>query len=126
MSPDTNTIYLIENDSTIEDIQADIDSLDAQVQDLTNYLGHIVVSTPITISTWDTNSSGDYYTAGYGYKADVAVSGCTSEHTGDVIFDITTAATGNIAPVFETGTDKITIYSRTNDAAYIDRIEVWK
>lgn len=125
-TPDTNTLYIIEDDTTIDEIQASIDALDAQVADMAEYLDRIVVSDRQTVSTWDSNSSGEFYDAGYLYKADITVSGCTSDHTGEVIFAIGTAATGNLASVFETGTNKITIYSRTNDTAYVDRIEVYK
>jgi len=125
ITPSANTIYIIEDETTLDDIKASIEALNAEVEDLAGYINHIVVSERQTVSTWETNSSGEFYDAGYLYKADITVSGCTSEHTGDIIFAIGTAATGNLASVFETGTDKITIYSRSNDTAYVDRIEVW-
>lgn len=123
---DANTFYIIEDDATISDLQANIDAVDAKVDDLSDFLDHIVIDTRTTVSSWSSISSGEFYTAGYRYKADVTVTGCTSDHTGDVVFSVGTASSGNVAPVFETGANKITIYSKLNSTAYIDRIEVWR
>ncbi len=84
----------------------------------------IVINTQTTVSGWVANSSGAYYTAGYVYKKVVPVPGCTAAMTGDVIFNIASASTGYLAPTFDTGEDSITVYSKTNDTATIDRIEV--
>lgn len=124
---DNDTFYIIEDDTTIDDLQANVDVIEAQVAGLTEYLDRIKITEQQTISSWTSNGSGnDYYTAGYRYKANITVTGCTSNHTGEVIFNVRTAAVGNVAPEFETGTNQITIYSKTNETAYIDRIEVWR
>lgn len=124
---DNDTFYIIEDDSTIDDLQANIDAVDEQVQELRDYLDHIVISTQTTVSasSWSAISSGEFYNAGYRYKANITVTGCTENHTGNIILNVGTAVTGNIAPVFETGANKITIYSKLNQQAKIDRIEVW-
>ena len=127
VTKDADTFYIIEDDATISDINANIENLDAKIDDLADFIDRITVTTQQTISSWTANGSGnDFYDAGYRYKADVTVTGCTTDHTGEIVFNVKTAAAGNVAPVFETGTNKITVYSKISATAYIDRIEVWR
>lgn len=122
---DADTFYIIDDNTAIDDIKSDVDAIEAQVADLAGFIDRITITTQQTVSSWTSNGSGnDFYTAGYRYKADVTVTGCTIDHTGEIILNVRTAASAKVATVFETGTDKITIYSKTNATAYIDRIEV--
>ena len=84
----------------------------------------VVVSSPVTISSWTANSSGEYYSSGYVYKAEIAVPGCKASWTGNILFSISSASSGKLAPCFETGDGNITVYSKTNASAVIQRIEV--
>ncbi|MBQ6053042.1 MAG: hypothetical protein IJL30_07160 [Clostridia bacterium] len=96
-------------------------------RDLEQALNHedrVVITTATTVSSWTANSSGTYYNAGYVYKAEITVPGCKNSYTGGVIFGPTSASSGALAPSFETGTNTITIYSKTQTTVTINRIEV--
>ena len=89
-----------------------------------NHVDSIVIKGPLTVSSWTSSPSGAYRTAGYTYKKDITVTGCKSSWTGDVIFDVSSVSAGNISPCFETSDDKITVYSKKNVSATVERIEV--
>lgn len=94
------------------------------IEQALNHEDRVVITTATTVSSWTANSSGEYYNAGYVYKADITVPGCKDSYTGDVIFDPASASSGALAPSFETGTNTITIYSKTQTTVTINRIEV--
>lgn len=79
----------------------------------------------VYIDSWTPVTDGAFYAYGYAYYARVTLPGCTELHTGDVVPSLQTALSGDLAPIFETCQGFVRIYSKTNNAAVIKRIEVW-
>ena len=64
--------------------------------------------------------------ADYGYQCDIACSGVTASMYAEVVFAPSQATSGNYAPVCETFTDKVRIYSKVNASITIPTILIEK
>lgn len=64
--------------------------------------------------------------ADYGYQCDIACSGVTASMYAEVVFAPGQATSGNYAPVCETFTDKVRIYSKVNTSITIPTILIEK
>ena len=63
-----------------------------------------------TSITWAEDTT--YTDLGYIYKAELPASGVTAAMTAQVTFDMVSAASGNIAPICETGAGIITVWAK--------------
>ena len=76
--------------------------------------------TNVTASSWVSDST---YTD-YGYKCELSLTGVTATMYATVTYGVTEATSGNYAPVCDTGTGTVTIYSKVNDSITIPTIIV--
>ena len=60
--------------------------------------------------TWAEDTT--YTDLGYIYKAELPASGVTAAMTAQVTFDMVSAASGNVAPICETGAGIITVWAK--------------
>ena len=63
-----------------------------------------------TSITWAEDTT--YTNLGYVYKAELPAVGVTAAMTAQVTFDMVSAASGNVAPICETGANTITVWSK--------------
>lgn len=78
--------------------------------------------TNLTASAWV--SSTTY--ADYAYQCDVACAGVTSDDFAEVVFGLTDSTSGNYAPLCETLTDTVRIYSKSDATITIPTIIITK
>ena len=69
----------------------------------------------VAASAWASDSTY----AAYPYAASVACSGVTANHVPEVVFGVTEAASGNFAPVAQSGSGTVKIYAATKPTAAI-------
>ena len=79
--------------------------------------GHIF--TNVSASDWE----ADVTYSDYGYACVLACTGITSSSVVEVIFGAAEAVSGDYAPICESGTDTVTIYSKVNTAITIPTIK---
>lgn len=77
--------------------------------------------TNVSASNWIYDLT--YSSYGYFYKCDLACQGVTSSKLMEVIFDVNEATSGDYAPICESGTDKVTIYSKVQQSFTIPVIK---
>ena len=69
-------------------------------------------------SAWvDDTAYGDYP-----YRCDITCNGVTAENYAEVVFSLEQATAGSYAPVCETGTDKVSVWSADNTSITIPTI----
>ena len=68
------------------------------------------LSFTFSLITWAEDTT--YTDLGYVYKAELPASGVTAAMTAQVTFDMVSAASGNVAPICETGANTITVWSK--------------
>ena len=71
-----------------------------------------IILTSTTVASWASDTT--YTSLGFIYKGTINVSGCTSSHSANVTFDLTTATSGKVAPICETGTDVVYVWAKEN------------
>lgn len=100
-----------ENGNAIASTYATVTSLNGK-QDKNLYF------TNVAASSW--TSSSTY--ADYTYQCDVACSGVTSSYYAEVVFSVEQVASGNYAPICETMSNVVRIYSKSNTSITIPTI----
>lgn len=103
----------------ISDINSNMDTIDTEVAK--KQAKNLVFSNK-TASSW----SADSTYSGYGYRCAVACSGVTASDVAEVVFGIAQASSGNYAPLCNTYSGGIYIYSKVNDSITIPTIIVFK
>lgn len=78
--------------------------------------------TNLTARTWV--SSTTY--ADYAYRCDVACTGVTANDFAEVVFGLAESTSGNYAPLCETRTNAVRIYSKSNATITIPTIIITK
>ena len=78
--------------------------------------------TSVSASSWTADSTY----ADFGYVCSISCSGVTSDMYAEVVFDVAQATSGNYAPVCETGSGIVKIWSSTNASITIPVIIVHK
>ena len=68
----------------------------------------------LTSAVVDWESDTTYTSLGFTYKGTIYVNGCTSSHSANVTFDLTTATSGKVAPICETDTDAVYVWAKEN------------
>ena len=77
-----------------------------------NYTPFKAINTSVTSATWTTNtSSAELYDVGYIKQAAVQVSGCSTSSYPSVVFSYSDIASGNFAPICQSGDGVIYIYA---------------
>jgi hypothetical protein len=76
----------------------------------------------VTASSWTADSTY----ADFGYVCNLSCSGVTASMYAEVVFDVAQATSGNYAPVCETGSGIVKIWSATNDSITVPVIIVHK
>lgn len=106
--------------TTVEDA---FNSIDQIVEDALNNKGSEVIKfTNMTASNWILDST---YSS-FPYRCDITCANVTSEDYAEVVFEVTQAASGNYAPVCETGSGIVSIWSSVQDAITIPVIIITK
>lgn len=106
------TKYLAD-DGTYKEVITDIPSdLLSSKQDKNLYFTNVSASSWVADSTYQD----------FGYRCDVVCSGVTVDCYAEVVFDFEQAVSGNYAPICETGTDTVSIWSRVNDGITVPTI----
>lgn len=90
------------------------------VEEAVNNKSSNIVFTNISASEWVSDSTYP----NFGFKCDISCPGVTSDMFAEVTFSVGQATGGNYAPVCETKTDIITIWSSTPDSIIIPTIIV--
>lgn len=75
-----------------------------------------------SVSNW----SADATYTGYGYRAEIQITGVTSNDIPEVIFGATESISGNYLPIAESHSGGIYIYSKVNDTITIPTIIIQK
>lgn len=100
-------------------IGAGTSSFSGSYNDLTNKptIGNcsIITQQNVTVSSWASDTT---YTD-YPYRASVAISGCTTNHVPEVVFNLTEAISGNYAPICTTYNGGVYIYAKEQPATTI-------
>ena len=78
-----------------------------------------LVFTNVTASNW----VADVTYADYGYKCDLTCQGITANSIVEVMFGMTEATSGDYAPVCETSSNTVTLYSKVNTSITIPVIK---
>ena len=78
--------------------------------------------TSVTVSTWVSDNTY----ADYPYRASVALTGVTSSDFAEVTFSAADAISGYYAPVCETYSGGVYLYSTTDDSITVPTIVVFK
>ena len=78
--------------------------------------------TNVSASTWTSNTS----VSGYSYRCAIGLSGVTSSMYAEVIFDAEDALSGNYAPICETYTGGVYVWSKVSTAITIPTIVIMK
>lgn len=78
--------------------------------------------TGLSASSWVSDSAY----ADYPYRCDIACTGVTADMYAEVIFDVTEAQSGNYAPICETKSGAVVIWSKENTAIQIPTITITK
>ena len=89
---------------------SDIDDLDEFII--------IVQNKSVAANAWVSDNTYEDFP----YKANISITGVTSDHTADVCFSKADAIGGNYAPVCQTGSGVVTIYSSVASAIIIPTI----
>lgn len=76
----------------------------------------------MTASSWIVDSTY----ADFGYVCNLSCSGVTEDMYAEVVFDVAQATSGNYAPVCETGSGIVKIWSSTNNSITIPVIIIQK
>lgn len=81
----------------------------------------------VASSAWSavSTSASDYY-ADFPYKANITCSGVTANHFAEVVLNPVDAISGEIAPINQTGANKVTIYAARPVALTIPQIVAFK
>lgn len=110
-----NSTLTVAGDITMggTNIKTALDSIDGK-QDKNLYF------TNLTASSW--SASTTY--SDYGYQCDITTSGVTASHFAEVVFLPDQASSGDYAPVCETLSGKVRIFSKTNTSITIPTIVV--
>lgn len=131
---------VVNGDTSLEDIiDADmgnrLDTLESTIK--TNGTGNLYLSDDgsykevaanslkfenITASSWISDSTY----ADFGYRCDLPCFGVTEDMYAEVVFDVAQATNGSYAPVCETFTDVVRIYSKVNISIIIPTILIEK
>lgn len=75
-----------------------------------------------TANTWVKDSTY----SGFEYRCDISCEGVTADMYAEVVFNVDQAISGNYAPVCETFTGKVRIYSKVNTSITIPTILIEK
>lgn len=78
--------------------------------------------TNLTATTWVDDTTYEDYP----YRCDVACSGVTADNYAEVLFNIEQATSGDYAPICETKTNVVSIWSKKNDSIVIPTIIIIK
>lgn len=78
------------------------------------------ILTNTTVSTWVSDTSQ----AGYSYHADITHPDITVDMPASVIYSPTDASSGNYAPICQTGTGYVRIFSKVNTTITIPTIKI--
>ena len=81
-------------------------------------IGTTIVTTSVSSGTW----SADSTYSGYGYRASVAITGVTTDFVPTVTYGFTEATSGNYAPVAESYSGGVYLYSKVNTSITIPSI----
>lgn len=73
-------------------------------------------------SSWESDSTY----SDFPYRCDIACTGVTADMYAEVIFDVTEAQSGNYAPICETKSGAVAIWSKENTAIQIPTITITK
>lgn len=112
-------IAFLDGISDTEDLENIIASIEQQIsakQDKNIYF------TGLSASSWVSDSAY----ADYPYRCDIACTGVTADMYAEVIFDVTEAQSGNYAPICETKSGAVAIWSKENTAIQIPTITITK
>lgn len=115
-----NTVEISSNTTKISSNSGKITTHDSEIASLKNRMttaeSGISAKQPKNLSfsyasiTWSEDTT--YTDLGYIYKAELPASGVTAAMTAQVTFDMVSAASGNVAPICETGANTITVWSK--------------
>ena len=92
---------------------------------ITNWNGKQDASIKFTdkvASTWTSDSTY----ADFPYRCDITCSGVTADMYAEVVFDLSQATSGNYAPVCETKSNVVSIWSKTNASITVPTILITK
>ena len=78
--------------------------------------------TNVSASSWVSDSTYE----DFDYCCNISCNGVTSNDYAEVIFDVAEATSGNYAPICESGTNSVKIWSSSNDAIVIPVIFINK
>lgn len=73
----------------------------------------------VSASSWVSDNTY----ADYGYKCELTCNGITANSVCEVVYSLSDAISGNYAPICETATDKVIIYSKVNTTITIPTIK---
>ncbi len=80
--------------------------------------GNVITTTyakkPIIVTSASVTWASDSTYTGYSYKGTITVSGCTASHVPQVTFDMAQATSGDYAPIAESASGKVYIWSKKN------------
>lgn len=116
----SNTSKISENTTNISSNSGKITTHDSEITSLKNRMTTAEsnisakqaknLSFSFTSITWAEDTT--YTDLGYIYKAELPASGVTAAMTAQVTFDMVSAASGNVAPICETGAGIITVWAK--------------
>ena len=113
---DASNTYLTKSDAT----NTYLSKADAQ----DTYQKKSVKETNITVQASAFSSNTTYSSAAYGYRAQVPVSGATSQMFPTVVFSPKDATSGNLAPVADPYNGGVYIYAKTKPSSSISILTV--
>lgn len=99
-----------------------ITSYYATASSVTNKQDKNIYFTNVSASSWVSDSTY----SDFPYRCDIACTGVTADMYAEVIFDVTEAQSGNYAPICETKSGAVAIWSKENTAIQIPTITITK